>query len=106
MSKDIILIENEKFGREIKHKLVREYRTTLNIPEGYEIKYLPKDASNELEGYGFRFNYKQEGNKIILNQRIYINIIALQNDDFEDYNTFIKSLLKEYKKSISLEKKE
>lgn len=106
MSNDIILTENEKFGVKIKHKLVREYITTLNIPEGYKLKYIPKDASNELKDYGFRFTYKQDGNKIILNQRIYINTIALQNEDFEDYNIFIKSLLKEYKKSISLEKKE
>jgi transglutaminase-like putative cysteine protease len=106
LSKDIILFDNEKFGRKIKHKFIREYRTILNIPEGYELKYLPKNISNELDDYGFRFNYNQEGNKIILTQRIYINTIAIQNEDFEDYNNFIKSLLKVYKKSISLEKKE
>ncbi|MCK5816212.1 MAG: DUF3857 domain-containing protein, partial [Flavobacteriaceae bacterium] len=41
LSKDIILVENEKFGRSIDHKFVREYKTTLIIPEGYELNYIP-----------------------------------------------------------------
>lgn len=104
LSKDIILVENEKFGRSIDHKLVREYKTTLIIPEGYELNYIPKDFSNELEDYGFSFNYKKEANTLILYQKVYINILALQNEDFEDYNLFIKSLLKAYKKSVRLDK--
>ncbi len=104
LSKDIIKIKNQRFGIKIEHKFERDYITTFNIPEGYQLKSIPKNVSNELEAYGYSFTYKKEDDQLIVHQKIYMNTLALENEDFEDYNTFIKSLLKVYKKSIVLEK--
>ncbi|OIQ37701.1 MAG: hypothetical protein BM563_07790 [Bacteroidetes bacterium MedPE-SWsnd-G1] len=105
LSNDKIDLETQKFGKEFKHKLKRKYITTITIPEGYELKSIPKNNANEQEKYGYSFQYSFEGNKLKVTQQIYINTIALQNEEFEEYNTFIKNLLKVYKKSILLEKK-
>ncbi len=104
LAKDIILVENERFGKKIDHKFIRDYITTFNIPKGYKLKSIPNNVSNELEDYGFSFIYKKEDNQLIVHQQIYMNTLALENEDFEAYNAFIKSLLKAYKKSIVLEK--
>lgn len=104
LANDIIDLEHQKFGKEIEHKYIRDYLTTFNIPEGYELKTMPENSSNELENYGYSFSYTREGSQLKLHQQIYVNTLALERKDFEAYNTFIKSLLKVYKKSIMLEK--
>lgn len=106
LAKDIILLEKQRFGKKIGHRYIRNYKTTFLIPDGYMLKSVPKNIANELENYGFTFKFEQEDtNKLIVHKTIYINTLALENNQFEDYNIFIKSLIKAYKKSIVLEKK-
>lgn len=104
LSNDIILLDKQRFGKKIDHKYIRNYVTTFIIPEGYSLKTIPKNISNKLDLYGFSFTFKQKENKLIVNKTIYMNTLALENEQFEDYNIFIKSLIKAYKKSIVLEK--
>ncbi|MCF6279983.1 MAG: DUF3857 domain-containing protein [Flavobacteriaceae bacterium] len=104
LSNDIILIKKQRFGKKIDHKYIKNYITTFVIPEGYKLKSIPKNSSNELELYGYSFTFKQKNNKLVVNKRIYMNTLALESEQFEDYNIFIKSLIKAYKKSIVLEK--
>jgi hypothetical protein len=104
LAKDIILSENHPFGKKIDHKFVRDYSTTFVIPEGYQLKSIPENTDNELEDYGFSFKYNLKDNKLTVDQQIYMNTLAIKNEQFENYNIFIKSLLKVYKKSIVLEK--
>lgn len=104
LSNDILLPEKQRFGKKIDHKYIRNYMTTFIIPHGYQLKSVPKDISNKLENYGYSFKYKQKDNKLIVDKTIYMNTLAIENEQFEDYNLFIKSLIKAYKKSIVLEK--
>jgi len=104
LSKDLIKIENQKYGKKIDHKYIRNYETTFEIPEGYSLKSIPKDLKNQQEKYGYSFTFTQKENQLIVHKQIYMNTLALQNDEFKDYNIFIKSLIKAYKKSIVLEK--
>lgn len=104
LSNGIILPEKQRFGKKIDHKYIRNYKTTFIIPDGYSVKSIPKNLANEQENYGFNFTFNKEGNKLMVNKEIYIDIIGLENHEYEAYNTFIKSLIKAYKKSIVLEK--
>ncbi|AOW20233.1 DUF3857 domain-containing protein [Urechidicola croceus] len=104
LSKDIIITENQKFGKKIDHKYIRNYTTIFNIPDGYKVKSIPDNMSNKMDDYGYTFEFKQEGNQLILDKSIYMNIIAIKKEQYDDYNTFIKTLIKAYKKSIILEK--
>ena len=104
LSTSIIIAEKQRFGKKIDHKYIRNYITTFIIPEGYTLKTIPKNIANELDLYGYSFKFEQENNKLIVNKTIYMNTLALENEQFEDYNIFIKSLIKAYKKSIVLEK--
>ncbi|MFK5879281.1 MAG: DUF3857 domain-containing protein [Flavobacteriaceae bacterium] len=104
LSKDIIKIDTQLYGKEINHKYIRNYETTFIIPDGYTLKSIPKNIANEQEDYGYSFTFTQKENQLIVNKQIYLNTLAMQNDEFEAYNNFIKSLIKAYKKSIVLEK--
>jgi hypothetical protein len=104
LSTAIIEVENQRFGKKIDHKYIRNYKTTFIIPEGYTLKTIPKNIANELDLYGYSFTFEKKENKLIVNKKIYINTLALENEQFEDYNVFIKSLIKAYKKSVVLEK--
>jgi hypothetical protein len=104
LSNEIILKENQRFGKKVDHKYVRDYITTFNIPEGYTLKSTPENLTNEQEKYGYSIKFDKKDNQLIVSKRIYMNILSLENEEFDDYNVFIKSLIKAYKKSIILEK--
>ncbi|PHR69257.1 MAG: hypothetical protein COA67_11045 [Lutibacter sp.] len=104
LSTATIQADKQRFGKKIDHKYIRNYKTTFVIPEGYALKTIPKNIANELDLYGYSFTFEKKENKLIVNKIIYMNTLALENEQFEDYNIFIKSLIKAYKKSIVLEK--
>ena len=104
LSTDILLVENQPFGKKINHRFIKNYETTFIIPDGYKISSIPKDISNKQEKYGYQFNFSQEANKLIVHKEVYVNTLAVENEQYDDYNLFIKSLIKAYKKSIILEK--
>jgi hypothetical protein len=104
LSTDLLLVENQRFGKKVNHQFIKKYETTFIIPVGYKISSVPKNVSNKLENYGFSFEFTQKGNSLQAHKEIYINTLAIENEQYDDYNLFIKSLLKAYKKSIILEK--
>lgn len=104
LSKSKIDIDQKKYDKKIDHKYTKNYKTTLNIPEGYSATYIPETISFENPNYGYKISYTQEGNSIIQNKTIYVNTLSIKKQDFESWNEFIKSLIKGYKKSITLER--
>jgi hypothetical protein len=104
LSTDLLLVENQRFGKKVNHQFIKKYETTFIIPVGYKISSVPKNISNKLENYGFSFEFTQKGNSLQAHKEIYINTLAIENEQYDNYNLFIKSLIKAYKKSIILEK--
>jgi transglutaminase-like putative cysteine protease len=96
-------IETRKYSKKIDYKFEKDYKATFIIPEGYQLNSLPKDLSFEHPNYSFKINYTQEGSKIIQHKHIKINTLSIQKPEFESWNAFIKSLIKAYKKSITIE---
>lgn len=96
-------IENRKYSKKIDYKFEKQYTTTFTVPEGYKVSSLPKDLSFEHQNYSFKINYTQEGSKIIQHKNLKINTLSIQKPEFESWNAFIKSLIKAYKKSITIE---
>ncbi|OUR90758.1 hypothetical protein A9Q87_12445 [Flavobacteriales bacterium 34_180_T64] len=103
LSKSKVDLEKRKYSKKIDYKFNKNFISKFEIPQGYKSNYIPKDLSFEHHNYGFTINYSQEGNTIIQNKSIYIKTLSIQPDEFESWNTFIKSLIKAYKKSIILE---
>jgi predicted metallo-beta-lactamase superfamily hydrolase len=53
--------------------------------------------------FGYSITYTQKDNTIIQNKTIYINTLSVKKEQFETWNSFIKSLIKAYKKNIVIE---
>ena len=103
LSKSKIDIKDRKYSKKIDHKFKKEYVTTFVIPEGFKVNYVPKKLQFDNPEYGYEISYVQNDNEIIQHKKVYVNTLSVQNQDFETWNGFIKSLTKAYKKSIIIE---
>lgn len=104
LSQSKIDIENRKFSKKIDHKFKKVFTTTFKIPEGYKATDIPEELLYDNENFGFKIFYEQKDNEIIQHKLIYINTLSVNNNEFETWNDFIKSLTRAYKKSITIEK--
>jgi transglutaminase-like putative cysteine protease len=103
LSKSNVDLETRKYSKKIDYKFEKHFNTTFTLPEGYKINYIPDDFSFNNDNYSYSIIYKVDGNKIIQKKTIVINTLSVQKEDFESWNSFIKSLIKAYKKSIIIE---
>lgn len=104
LSKQKIDIAKRKYAKKIDHQFQKEYTTTFVIPEGYKVTSVPKPIKYDGKDYGFSITYEKKEGKIIQYKNIYINTLRIEKENFEDWNSFVKKLIKAYKKSIIIEK--
>jgi hypothetical protein len=97
-------IKDRKYSKKIDFKFKKDFTTTFTIPNGFKINYVPETLSFDNPNYSYNISYVTNGNQIVQNKSIYINTLSIQNDEFESWNEFIKSINKAYKKSIIVEK--
>ena len=77
---------------------------TLQIPDGYQLDYLPEGGSFEWDGFGFDISYRENGNSITMEKVIRFEFLVLLEDRFEDWNEMIKQLNRQYRSSLVLKK--
>jgi hypothetical protein len=104
LSKEKIDIDTRKYEKKIDHKFKKEYTTTFTIPEGYKVTSIPKPIKYDGKAYGFDISYEQKEGTIIQHKTLYLDTLRIEKADFEDWNSFVKKLIKAYKKSIIIEK--
>lgn len=99
-------LENRKLPLENDYKYTDRQVTIFELPEGYQVDYLPPSASFEHEFFGFSITYKNEGGKISQKKDIYINYLILEKENFADWNKMIKKLNEAYREALILKKQE
>lgn len=103
LSNSDVEIKDRKYSKKIDYHFEKNFTTNFEIPAGYKASYVPDDMSFDDPKYGFNIRYEVKDNVIIQTKSIYVKTLSIQTDEFENWNRFIKSLLKAYKKSIILE---
>ncbi len=100
-------IEKDKrtYSFEFDYKMDNNLITEIEVPEGYEVEYLPTSATYSNEAFGFTINYAQTENTIKQVKRVYINTLMLEPSQFDDWNEFLSQLNKAYKETLVLTKK-
>lgn len=73
-------------------------------PGGYQVEYLPADASFTTPDFGFTIKYRKSGQEIILEKHFYCNHLILQPKDFKDWSQMLDQLSKSYNESIIFKK--
>jgi hypothetical protein len=90
---------------ETDYKYIKKEISILEIPEGYEIDFLPEDIKAEGKSVGIDVTYQATGQKIIMQKNFYIDFLLMTPDQFNDWNESIKRLSEVYKEAIILKKK-
>jgi hypothetical protein len=94
-----------KVAADNSYKYVIEQYTILEIPDGYKVSYIPKNALIDKGDYSFAIQYKHENNTIIAKQEIHSNSLWLQPQKFDEWNKALKELNSQYKEQVVLQKK-
>ena len=103
LSKSNLDIKDRKYSKKIDYKFHKNFVTTFTVPKDYKVNYVPEESSFENPNYSFKIYYEVKDNQIIQHKTITINTLRIENDEFESWNDFIKSIIKAYKKSIIIE---
>ncbi len=96
--------EKQRYAKKIDHHFEKNYKTSLRIPEGYEVQKLPERQFYESDDYGFEISHELNDREIVMKKRIYVKTLVVDINEFSQWNEFIKTLVKAYKKSITLKK--
>lgn len=103
LSKSNLDIKDRKYSKKIDYKFHKNFVTTFTVPKDYKVNYVPEESFFENPNYSFKIYYEVKDNQIIQHKTITINTLRIENDEFESWNDFIKSIIKAYKKSIIIE---
>ena len=87
------------------YKYTSKQVAVFEIPEGYELEYLPQDQKMEKELFGFKINYQLDDNKITQNKILYINYLILNTEQFPEWNQMVQELSEAYREVLILKKK-
>ena len=93
-----------KVDVEYSYKYNWQQYTILNIPEGYEIGYLPKNYTTNSGDFGMTINYEKRGGQIVLSQQFISNTLQFEVSKFDDWNKIVKELNSQYKEQVVLKK--
>jgi hypothetical protein len=95
-------IEKKKLPIERDFLNTASHLVRFEIPEGYEVNYLPENTSYENDLFSFDIQYSQDQNKVTLQKEITINHLILKKEQFEKWNEMIELLDDAYKESVVL----
>ncbi|MCW3123579.1 MAG: hypothetical protein JWQ38_3071 [Flavipsychrobacter sp.] len=75
----------------------------LNIPAGYKVTYLPKDAKGSVDGlWNYKISYKATKNTITLTKQFELNTLEVSKQQFAANNKLVDDLKNNYKESVVL----
>jgi transglutaminase-like putative cysteine protease len=78
--------------------------TSFEIPEGYEVIYIPQDGEFESDSFSASFSYRKEDGVIILEKQLKFEFFVLLDDQISCWNNLISYLNQQYRSSIALKK--
>jgi hypothetical protein len=89
---------------EITYKCFYDYQTSLLIPEGYTIDYLPENFSLHNDYFDFDITYKSVDNRIIYAHQLKMKFLTLNSKQQKEVNAAIKKSEKNFKEVVVLKK--
>jgi hypothetical protein len=105
LNKDLSYFKTDKKRKnaiEYDYKRYHKYTTTLEIPEGYKVDYVPENVSVSNEFLESNITYKKEENKVIYTHEITLNFLTLSVEEQKQVNKLIKKIERNYKEIVVL----
>lgn len=106
MKSEIVKNEKKLFDKKIEYQLYKNFESIFELPESYQIDYLPKNVYYRQNNLSFSLSYKLSENKkqLILSKNIEVNTLKISTQEISLWNKFIKSLNRANKQNIILKK--
>ncbi len=100
-------IEKDKrtYSFEFDYKVDNNLIAVIDVPEGYDVEYLPASSEYKNEFFGYNITYIKEGKTVKQVKRVYISTIMLEPSQFDAWNEFVAQLGKAHKETIVFTKK-
>ena len=95
---------DRKNDYEFSQKYYLSSQAELVIPAGYKVDYLPEAFKKATPDYSFEGSFINKGKSILYTKKIIVNKPILHKANFEEWNSFIKSINKFYNDQIVLVK--
>lgn len=89
---------------EVTYKSYYDYVTTLEIPDGYVVDYLPKDLSLSNEFMNSKITYETIANTIVYKHQLEMDFLTLNPKQQKTISDAIKVVEKSFKDTIVLKK--
>lgn len=86
------------------HKIHELTTTHLEIPEGYEVSYLPKAVHIDEDYFSIHVAYTQKDNHLIYTKTVSIPKAEIRTTDFDIWNKAIDTLHKMHQEQVVLKK--
>ncbi|HTA82052.1 MAG TPA: DUF3857 domain-containing protein [Bacteroidia bacterium] len=88
----------------IEFKTIDKSISTLDIPAGYKVSYLPDNVNYNGPLGGFKVNYIVKDNVITSSTYFHLNTLMVWPKDFDEWNKMIRALSHAYTESVTLAK--
>ncbi|MDF4201881.1 DUF3857 domain-containing protein [Maribacter sp. SA7] len=82
-----------------------QYHYVLNIPDGYEVDYLPEGVDITSQYFDSSIYYKLKGNQIIYKHNFRLNALVFDSEAQKVVNQLVKKVERQYKEVVVLKKK-
>ncbi len=83
----------------------KKFVTEFEIPDGYELSYVPKNKSFSNPDFEYNIKYTANDKSVVLEKEIKFEFLIILEDKVEEWNKMIKSLNKAYRNTLVLKKK-
>lgn len=94
-----------KLDREFEYQIMQKQWCSLQIPQGYEVEYLPPAASFRNKQFRFDVTYVEKGGAIVMERNLAVETLLLRQSSFAEWNKMISTLNSSYSEAIILRKK-
>ncbi len=91
----------------VEHKYIDtiEHEYVLQIPQGYEVDYLPEGNTLSSPFFDSSITYELRADQIVYKQNFRLNTILFDSKDFKAINEIVKKVDRQYKEVVVLKKK-
>lgn len=96
--------DDRKNDYEFNQKYFLTSQAELVIPAGYKVDYLPESFKKVTPDYSFEGQFVNKGQSVVYTKKIIVNKPILYKANFEEWNSFIKSINKFYNDQVVLVK--
>lgn len=104
LMKPYLLKPNRIAPFELPFKVLNSNCITLEIPDGYKVKYLPKENTFNYDKFSLKVNYSVVGNTVTMNFELFTDFLILPVSEFEKWAEFARVKKEVFSESLVLQK--